>query len=151
MVVCVAGSDKVPDMPSVRWHIGDVVQKLMDQAGLKQATLADRSGVGRNTIGSLLGGDVSSDPATIEKVAIALGTSRMALEQYANRLNGEDNVLPMPRTNLKEREEDRDPEISEAVQYGRRIARLPRLARLVIFNTVQAFEDAYHLTRPRVS
>lgn len=145
--------DTVPPVPPIKWHIGDLVLKLMDQAEprITQTDLANKTGLSRNTIGDLVHKNVDSGKGTIEAIADYFKTSRNALEQEVARLNGEGNVISITRRDQKERAEDRDPELDEAVQYGKRIARLPRIARLAIFNTIQAFEDAFSLVKSKLS
>lgn len=145
-------SDTVPTVPPIKWHIGDVVLKLMEQAEprITQTDLAIKTGLSRNTVGDLIRKAVESEKGTIEAIADYFKTSRNALDQEVARLNGEGNVVSIVRRDQKEREEDRDPDLDEAIQYGKRIARLPRIARLAIFNTVQAFEDALNLGKSKL-
>lgn len=145
-------SDRVGEMPIVVWHVGNVIQKLMDDAQprITQTKLAELTGLARNTISDLIRNASEAEQGTIERVADALNTTRGALMGMVDRLNGEDNVLPMPRREQREREEDRDTDVAEALQYGKRLAKLPRIARLAIFNTIQAFEDFLNATKPRL-
>lgn len=140
-------------MPTVRWHVGDVIQKLMDQSEprVTQTRLAEKTGLARNTISDLIRNASDAESATVEAVAAALNSTRGAIEGMVDRLNNEDNVLPMPRRDQRERVEDRDDDLAEALLYGKRIARLPRIARLAIFNTVQAFEDCFNAAKAKLS
>ena len=135
-------SDTVGLMGSVRYHVGDVIAKLMNEADppITQLRLAELSGRNRNTIGDLIKTG-NSDQDVLDDIAKALGTSRHELEAEARRLNGDGTAPPTIRREQHERAEDHDPDLAEAVAYGKRLGKLPRLARVAVYNTIQAFED----------
>lgn len=127
---------------TLRWHFGDVVAKLLKKADppMNQAELAERSGLNRNTIGNLIDNAFSPSPETQEKVAKGLGTTREAILAEVDRLNSPSNVVPM--RSGRDREEDKDPELKEALDLGRRIRRLDPLQRVAVNTFVASLEQA---------
>lgn len=133
-----------PAMPptALRVHFGDVVAMLLKKADppMNQAELAERSGLNRNTIGNLIDNAFSPSPDTQEKVAKGLGTTREWILGEVDRLNSASNVVQM--RSGRDREEDRDPELKEALDIGRRIRRLDPMQRVTINTFVAALEQA---------
>jgi hypothetical protein len=132
-----------------RFHVGDAVRKLMLEAKLKQNALAALSRHRRNTISDLINGAVESEPGTLSDVIRVLDTHLPYPVDHAyvygmvRTMNGQLDSEPAALRAQNMREEDRDPVKNEAMQYAKRIARLPRLARIAIYNCIAAFEDAF--------
>jgi len=125
----------------LRWHFGDVVSKLLKDHDppMTQAELADRSGLNRNTIGNLIDNAFSPSPETQEKVARGLGTTREAILGEVDRINAS-NVVSI--RSGRDREEDKDHELKEALDLGRRIRRLGPMDRVALTTFVASLEQA---------
>jgi transcriptional regulator with XRE-family HTH domain len=59
----------------MRFHIGNVIEKIRSEKGLTQAQLAAAAGIRPNTLGDLENRKKNSKLETLEKVAEALGLS----------------------------------------------------------------------------
>ena len=75
-------SDKTTRVP-IQWTIGDVVRKLRDQKGWKQADLAREAGLDVTVVSRLEKRSELSEQRTIYRVAKALGVSVADLHAYA--------------------------------------------------------------------
>jgi transcriptional regulator with XRE-family HTH domain len=60
-------------------HLAENLRRLRTAAGLSQAALAERSGLGRRTITALEAGDINISLARLDRIADALGTTFVAL------------------------------------------------------------------------
>lgn len=129
-------------MPPRDYVFGDVVSKLMKthDPPMNNSQLADRAGLNLNTVGDLINGRYQPSMDTQNKVAAALSTTREEILAEVARLNTAANVVPI-RTGRGDREEDKDPELREALDLGRRIRRLDPIKRQSITLQVSAFEQ----------
>jgi transcriptional regulator with XRE-family HTH domain len=134
-------STLLSQMP-LRWHFGDVVAKLLKthDPPLTQAELADRSGLNRNTIGNLIDNAFSPSPETQEKVARGLGITRESILAEVDRINSQSNVVSI--RSGRDREEDKDHELKEALDLGRRIRHLGPMERVALSTFVASLEQA---------
>jgi transcriptional regulator with XRE-family HTH domain len=126
----------------IRWHFGDVVAKLLKthDPPLTQAELADRSGLNRNTVGNVIDNAFSPSPETQDKIARGLGTTREFIVGEVDRINSS-NVVSI--RSGRDREEDKDQELKEALDLGRRIRRLGPMDRVALTTFVASLEQAH--------
>lgn len=138
-----------PRMPPRDYVFGDVVSKMMKthDPPLNNSQLADRAGININTVGDLLNGRFQPSLDTQNKVAAALDTTREDIMAEVQRLNAAPNVVPI-RSGRGDREEDKDPELREALDLGRRIRKLDAIKRMSIAHLISGFEqDAERIKR----
>lgn len=121
---------------------GNVIDKWLRDKGWKRNQLAKKAGVTRNSVTNLLNDKVKSDDDTVQKVLVALDRNEEQLHALLNRVNGK-TVVPFRSPETRERKEDLDKHLRDAVQWGHRIADLPRDAYVAIFNIILALENAY--------
>ena len=62
-------------MMDMRWHIGNVIERVRTEKGMNQAELAAKAGVRPNTLGDLENRRKNTRLETLERVAGALGTT----------------------------------------------------------------------------
>lgn len=68
-----------PRSPSVLAHVGGNLRRARLEAGLSQATLAERSGISRRTIVNMEAGEANISLTGVDHLAAALGTTFTAL------------------------------------------------------------------------
>jgi hypothetical protein len=130
----------------VRYHRGDVVAKLMRDARptITIGQVVTRSGCSRGTVNGFLNNTKRTEPDMVRAIANVFNMRPEHLDDEVKRLNQDAvSVVPLTPRTEKSRQEDKDPVLDEAVQFGHRIGHLPLAARSAIYAIVAAIEEAY--------
>lgn len=122
---------------------GDAVYHWMREQGLTRTRLAKLSKRRRNTITDLINNNVETEPNTLRDVLTALGKDEDQCRALVNQMNGKGNVVFLRPPETRERKEDLDKDLNEAIEFGHRYVALPDDAKMAIYNVLRAFERAF--------
>ncbi len=75
-------------MLRVAWTVGDVSRKLREQRGWTVDDLAAHARVNKNTVSAFERGSTETKPGTFDRIAVALGTTRLEIEGSLSGLHG---------------------------------------------------------------
>jgi lambda repressor-like predicted transcriptional regulator len=131
------------DLTRIKFHQGDVLQKLMKVKGMKQKDLSRATGHQPATLKRLLDGVGTTEPHIVADILRALEIESIQVEALVSRMNGGvPDALPIvrPLRQHNERAEDRDPDRHEAMMYVHKILSFSAVTRMVVYNMIQGIE-----------